>query len=71
MISPQTQQINTLSNQDAIRQVITDIHQAYSTVNEKMKKMWVNDVCPHAYGCLHYIISVSNLLGHFLSLINH
>lgn len=57
--SPQSPQLNYISNQNAIRQVITDIHQAYSTLDGKLKNVWVNDVCPHDYGCLHYILSVS------------
>lgn len=61
MLSPQTPQLGK-SNQDTIRQAITDIHQAYCTIDSKLKTIWTSDVCPHAYGCLHYILSVSKKL---------
>lgn len=61
MLSPQTPQLEKL-NQDTIRQTITDIHQAYCTIDSKLKTIWTNDVCPHAYGCLHYVLSVSKIL---------
>jgi len=58
LLSPQTPQLEK-SNQDTIRQAITDIRQAYCTIDSKLKIIWTSDVCPHAYGCLHYILSVS------------
>lgn len=55
--------MNIMPNQqNTIRQVITDIHQAYCSINDSLKKIWISDVCPHNNGCLHYIISVSNKL---------
>jgi len=58
LLSSRTPQLG-ISNQDTIRQTITDIRQAYSTIDTELKTIWTSDVCPHAYGCLHYILSVS------------
>jgi len=61
LLSTQTPQLEK-SNQDTIQQAITDIRQAYRTIDSKLKLIWTSDVCPHAYGCLHYILSVSKKL---------
>lgn len=61
MLPPQSPpKLDNISNQDIIRRAITDIRQTYCYLDSKLKKVWVNDVCPHPNGCLHYIISVSN-----------
>lgn len=60
--SSQPQILNTVSHQDTIRRTIFDIRQAFYTLDNKLKHIWVNDICPHAYGCFHYIISVSKLI---------
>lgn len=63
LLSHQSPQLNTVPNQhNTIRQVITDIHQAYCSIDDSLKQIWISDVCPHTNGCLHYIISVSNKL---------
>ncbi|KAL5239737.1 hypothetical protein ACI65C_007147 [Semiaphis heraclei] len=70
LISPQTPQLGK-SNQDTIRQAITDIRQAYCTIDNELKTTWTSDVCPHAYGCLHYILSSGTrlfLVGYTLQL---
>lgn len=69
-LSTQSSQLSNFSNQSTIKQAISDIRQAYCDLDGKLKKIWVNDVCPHGYGCLHYIISVRNKLlkkKHFYS----
>lgn len=71
LLYPQPPRVNNVSNRNIIRQTINDIHQAYCILDEKLKKIWINDVCPHSYGCLHYIISSGTrlfLVGYTLQL---
>ncbi|XP_015365059.1 PREDICTED: transmembrane protein 135-like isoform X2 [Diuraphis noxia] len=66
LLSPQTHQSGK-SNQGIIRQAITDIYQAYCTIDSELKTIWTSDLCPHTYGCLYYILSiVSCLMRRFL-----
>ncbi|VVC41181.1 Transmembrane protein 135, N-terminal domain [Cinara cedri] len=71
LLSSQPLPLNTVSNQDIIRQTVFNIRQAYYTLDSELKKIWVNDVCPHAYGCFHYVINSGTrlfLVGYTLQL---
>jgi len=57
--SPQFLQLNHFSNQNTFQKVIYNIQQAYCKLDNELKTRWLNDVCPHAYGCLHFVINVS------------
>lgn len=61
LLSPQTHPSGK-SNQGIIQQSITGINQSYFTINSEIKKIWTSDLCPHTYGCLYYILSVSKIL---------
>jgi len=61
LLSPQTCQ-SWKSNQGIIQQAITGIYQSYCTIDSELKTIWTSDLCPHTYGCLYNILSVSKIL---------
>ncbi|XP_050429383.1 transmembrane protein 135-like [Adelges cooleyi] len=70
-VSSQPNLVNEYPNQNTIKKFIHDIHASYHTIDDQLKKIWINESCPHAHGCLHYITASGTrlfLIGYTLQL---
>ncbi|XP_050532741.1 transmembrane protein 135-like [Daktulosphaira vitifoliae] len=70
-LTSQETPINVTSDQNMIKKFIEDIKASYFTLDNQLKKLWVNETCPHPNGCLHYISNSGTkifLVGYTLQL---